>query len=196
MDNPDRHELHREQTDDLYRAIGKFAVKFEHLVFSMRLGIGFILSKHGLADQQLSNIMLAELTAQPMKNILASMIPQIMELSDTDKHILKSILKRVQFLIDKRNEIIHSTWFVGWARTTDTEFDTVHGYKLTREKSGIGAKSFRFRSEDFDKFSDDCDLVAHLVKTLWGAVVNGDKITDDFVISEDGEITSLWKRQV
>jgi len=66
MIEKERSKKYKAQTDDLYRAIGKFTVKFEHVVFSLRQGIIFILSHNGLQNQQLSNILLSDLTAYPM----------------------------------------------------------------------------------------------------------------------------------
>ncbi len=188
MDQEERDKLYKEQTDDLYRAIGEFTVKFEQIVHAMSLGITMMLSRNGLGNQQLSNIMLAELTAYPTKSIFESMLAEIIKLSNKDRQIVKGILKRVQSLIDTRNDIIHSTWFVGWANPEATSFDEVSGHKLTRGKHGAGVKGFKYQSSDFDRLSDECELVNELVMRLWGAALHGTSIEKNFTITKSGEI--------
>ena len=189
MDELEKAKIYKEQTDDIYRSIGKFSVKFEQIVHSMSLGITMMLSMNGLNNQQLAHIMLAELTAYPTKSIFGAMIAEIRELSDRDRQIVNGILKRVQDLIDRRNDIVHSTWFVGWASPENPVFDEVSGHKLTRGKSGAGVKGFKFKSKDVDELSDECDLVNELVMRLWGAALRGRSIGNNFIVSEKGEIS-------
>jgi|GEM_PF-1220606 len=189
MDDLEKARLYKEQTDDIYRSIGKFSVKFEQIVHSMSVGITMMLSMNGLKNQQLSHIMLAELTAYPTKSIFGSMIAEVGELSDKDKQILNGILKRIQTLIDSRNDIVHSTWFVGWASPKKPIFDEVSGHKLTRGKSGADVKGFKFKSKDFDELSHECELVNELVMRLWGVALYGNSIEKNFVVSVNGEIS-------
>jgi hypothetical protein len=151
-------------------------------------GIIMILSSNGLKNQLLANIMMSDLTAYPVKSIFGSMIAETTDLSSAEQKIVNMILKRVQALINKRNEIVHSTWFVGWAHPDAVTFDEAHGHKLARLKSGAGLKGFNFKSEDFDKISAECDLVNALVLRLWMAVIGGDSIAENFVVLESGEV--------
>ena len=196
MDEPERQALRKQQTDDIYRAIGRFSVKFEQLVQAMTFGIVFLLSKNGLKNQQLAHVMMADLTAYPIKSIFGSMIAESVVLNDRERRIVDLILKRVQGLIDKRNDIVHSTWSVGWAATDAVKFDTVGGYKLTRGRAGARAKSFTFKSGDFDKFSLECDDVKELVYRLWRTVLMGRSIVNDFVILDSGEVAVPSKDKI
>jgi len=188
MDSDERTKRHIEQTDDIYRAIGKFSVKFEQLVFYMRQGITFFLSQNGLKSQQLSHIVLADQTAYPMKTMFAAMIYELVNLSGEERRIVKEILKQVQTLIDRRNDIVHSTWFVGWASPSDTDFGDVSGHKLTKGRSGASVKGFDFTSTDFDQVSDECDSVSTLVNRLWVTVMSGSPIENNFYFDESGEL--------
>lgn len=188
MDSDKRTKLHTEQTDDIYRAIGKFSVKFEQLVFYMGQGITFFLSQSGLKNQQLSNIVLADQTAYPMKTMFGAMIYELVSLGDEERLIVREILKQVQALIDRRNDIVHSTWFVGWASPSDTDFGEVSGLKLTKGTSGAGVKGFSFTSTDFDQFSDECDSVSTLVNRLRIVVMSGRSIEANFYFDESGAL--------
>lgn len=189
MDSEERAKRYTEQTDDIYRAIGRFTVKFEQLVFFMRQGITSFLSQNGLKNQKLSNIILADQTAYPIKTIFGSMIPEIVNLNEQERRIVKAILKQVQDLIDERNNIIHSTWFVGWAHPDDTDFSNAPGHKLTKGKAGAGVKAFDYTSADFDKFSDKCDSASELIQRLWEVIHLNKRIENNFNISDSGNVT-------
>lgn len=188
MDELKRNALHKEETDDIYRSIGEFSVKFEQIVHSMTNGITVSLAKDGLKNQKLSNIILAELTAYPIKSIFASIIAETVDLSDKEKRIVNIILKRIQRLIDERNNIVHRTWFVGWASSVATKFDEVSGVKLMRGKTGGGSKVVSLKSEDFDNLSAECDSVNELVSRLCAVVAGGYAIGANFAISDSGEV--------
>ena len=180
---------YQEQTDDIYRSIGLFTVEFEHVILAMRQGITFFLHKGGLRNQQLSNNLLAKITAGPLKDIFEAMIPDVVSLSEPDQIIVNKILKRTQELIESRNNIIHSTWFVGWASSKDTEFTNASGQKLTRSKSGVVVKHFDWKSEDLDKLSKECYEVKILLHRLWICIHNDFKISNNFDINEAGEVS-------
>lgn len=188
MNSDERAKTYTEQTDDIYRAIGKFSVKFEQLVFFMCQGIRSILSQQGLRNQQLASIILADQTAYPIQSMFGSMIYEVTELNDTERLIVKEILKKVQVLIKKRNDIVHSTWFVGWASPSDTDFTEVSGQKLNKGTFGSKVKSLEFTSADFDQISDECDSVSTLIQRLWAVVILDKSIDANFYINDSGSV--------
>lgn len=186
MENEERNKLYNEQTDDIYRAIGKFNVRFEQLVFYMGEGISSFLSKNGLNNQQLSNIILADQTAYPIKTMFGAMIFEIVDLNDNERRIVKNILKQVQDLIDRRNDIVHCTWFVGWTSPSDNNFSDVTGRKLKRGNSGAEVKGFDLTRADFDQLSNDCDSVTTLVNRLWSVITSERRIDNNFYFNDCG----------
>jgi hypothetical protein len=154
--------------------------------------ISVLLARNGL-NMKFSEILTSDLTAYPLKGILESLIPEIVELNDADRRIVKLIMNRLQKLIEDRNNIIHSTWFVGWSSPEDTDFSEVFGLKTTKGKSGRIAKHFNYKSEDFDKLSIECDDLAKLINTLSVVVFAKDEISKNFQITETGEVTIVRK---
>ncbi len=132
--------------------------------------------------------MLAELTVQPLKSMFQAMIPELVELDNQDRQIVNAILKRTQNIIEKKNDVIHCTWFVGWASQEQTDFSDVHGYKHSRGKAGASVKSFEFTVSDFDALSEECDYIAKLINRLGCCVQGGFKISRNFEVTQEGEV--------
>lgn len=188
MDPAERKKIYEAQTGQLYEAIGKCVVNFEHVCFTMHEGITLLLCWDGLRTQRLARVLLADLTAYPLKSILQAMIAELAPLPPEEKVICDTIFSRVQKLIERRNDIIHSTWFVGWAHPEDTDFSTVDGHKWARGKKGAEFKPFMHTREDFDAFAIECDLVAALIRRLWGCFLGDHQLTKNFVVDGAGNI--------
>lgn len=154
------------QTAQLYEVIGKCAVKFELISFYLRQGITILLGEHGLKNQRLSQVLLADLTAYPLKSILQSLITEIATLPPRDKTICDKIFAKVQNLIEQRNAIVHGTWFVGWASTEDTDFSIASGHKWSRGKRGANLRQAQYECSDLNAFANECDIAAKLVNRL------------------------------
>ncbi len=191
MEPVDRQQKFEAQTAEVYQAIGKCSVKFEHVTFTMQQAITFLLHKGGLKNQRLANVILADLTANPLKSIFQAMIPESSELSQEESNICDKIFFRTQKLIERRNDIIHSTWFVGWANPDDTDFSEVTGAKRARGKQGAVFKSLKHTAADFEAFARECDEVAELLHRLLACLIYDFKIIKNFVVSADGSVSTL-----
>jgi hypothetical protein len=189
MDAAERKEKYETQVGEIYRAIGKYCVSFEHVTHAMQFGITFLLHKGGLANQRLAQIMLAELTAYPLKSILQAIIGELAASSPDNQKICDKIFSRVGKLIEQRNDIMHSTLFVGWAGEQDTDFSQAGGSKPSRGKSGAGTKSSTYTAQDFDNFAKECQLVAGLIHRLWTCVHGDYQIAKNFVLRENGDVS-------
>jgi hypothetical protein len=187
--NEENRNKHLQQTNEIYQEIGKFAVQFEMLTHAFQMGIQQILSKSGLANSNLTNIILADQTAYPLKSMLQAMLAEVGNFDDSDRVISNAIFKEAGELIEKRNDIIHSTWFVGWASETDTEFGTTDSVKYTKGKLGAGIKSFTFSASEFSQLVVECEIITKKINRLWSVVFTGRKVSNNFVVS--GKVVSL-----
>lgn len=190
MEPIERQKKYDEQTGELYQAIGKCSVKFEHVTFAMQQAIIFMLHKGGLNNQRLANVLLADLTAYPLKSIFQAMVPESSQLSTTEQAICDKIFARTQKLIERRNDIIHSTWFVGWASSSDTDFSEVTGTKQARGKRGADFKSFNHTVVEFEDFAQECDEVTNLLRRLSACVTSDFKIAKNFIIDANGNLST------
>lgn len=113
MNEIERNQKYLKQTHEIYAAIGRFVVQFEHVCLAMQSVIIWVLDRYGLHDQDFSNALLCGLTARPLYQTLASVLAKIQPTENIGKQIVDNIVKRLQKLVEQRNDIIHRAWFVG-----------------------------------------------------------------------------------
>ena len=191
-----KDELYRNQTNELYASIGKFLVNFELVCFYIRKAIIIILYDSGLKNQQLANIMLAGYTTEPLKSILHSLIGEAVQLNENEKKIIKNIFARIQKLIESRNNIVHSTWFIGWSNKTMIDFSEASGYKLHKDKGGVATKTFKYKKEDFKKLSKEAEILSKIVLRLHGCISGNFSIEKNFDFDKNSNvIESRWLRK-
>ena len=190
MDEETQHKFD-EQTEDLYAALGRFAVEFEHVCNYLRVIIMTILNKEGLKNEQVMQILLADLTAEPLRSLVVSLIPQTHKLSQTDKKIVSRILKNVQDLTKNRNDVLHGTWFIGWASVGETEFKNAPGLKFKKDKSGAATKSFNWTVGEFVELTEKATQLWGLLERLNGCIAFGFTIEKNFVFKDDGSLSGV-----
>ena len=184
----ERNKKYEIQTTALYAAFGRFAVNFELICFALRQGIHWMLHSGGLRIEKLADILLTDLTAKPLQSIYRSMSSEIQELSDNDRRVIKNIFKRIDDLIEKRNDIIHATWFIEWASPKDTDFNEARGIKTDRDKKGGKIKVFRFKIKDFNKLSQEAFILFKLISRLSICLTNNFKVENNFEFDENGNV--------
>jgi len=185
----DTKQKYEEQTEDLYAAIGRFAVEFEHVCYRMRVIIMTILAKEGLSNEQVMQILLSDQTAEPLRAVVASLISETATLSDTDRKIVNKILKEIQDLTKLRNDVIHGTWFIGWASFEDTEFKNAPGIKFKKDKAGVATKTFSWKESDFDELTERAKDLTNLLARLGGCIAGNFKLENNFLLAADGGLS-------
>lgn len=188
MDKQERERKFKEQKTALYSAFGRFAVNFELVCFALRQGIFWMLNSGGLRKERLADILLTDLTAKPLQNIYRSMASEIQELSNNDRRVIKNIFKRIDDLIEKRNDIIHATWFIEWASPKDTDFSEARGIKPDRDKKGGKIKLFRFKIKDFNELSKEAFVLLQLISNLSVCLTSNFKIEKNFEFNENKDV--------
>ena len=189
MNEEQRKKRRKKGIDDLYRAIGEFAVKFESVCLSIQTCIVLIFDRAGLRHQKITQILLAGLTADPLRTLFESLVAQTQTLNKKEHKILKNVLNRFQKLTEERNDILHSTWFIGRGNESTTDFSEAAGMKLHKNKSGAVVKSFRKKAEDFHKLSNEAEALAKIFQRLDVFFLYGYAIEKIFVVSNDGHVS-------
>ncbi|MGY2211745.1 hypothetical protein [Pseudomonas pergaminensis] len=180
MTEEQRMQKLKEQSKEIYAAYGEFAVKFEHVCHAVHTAMIFMLHGEGLRNQQVANVLLSGLTADPLRTIFAALVAETQELNPEDKNIISRVLKRFQKLTESRNDIIHGTWFVGYATVDATDFSRVSGLKHHRSKDGASAKSFDFSASDFQKLTQEAEALDEIFKALNGLFLMKGSIAEYF----------------
>lgn len=189
----ERSHLHKVQTEALYAGLGAFVAAFEMIVHCMRTRLMFTLTRTGL-DQQLITPAFAELTATPLLSVYQTTISTAIKKSlshdeqekKAGQEILINVCNRIRKMIERRNEIVHGTWFIGWASADQMDFGEADGFKPKNKKDGIKHEDISCTRADFDDLVDQCNQLADLVNRF--AVIDmGRSFTRNFTW-ENGKI--------
>ncbi|EOB2787408.1 hypothetical protein ACIL20_004237 [Vibrio vulnificus] len=156
--------------------------------------ITFIMHGQGLKNQNVANIILAGYTADPLRTLLESLTNEVTELSSNEKKIVKNIFTRIQKITSVRNDIVHSTWFIGYGNSTTTDFSETSGLKLHKNRNGADFKSFKYVAEDYSVFTDEADKLQSLVRRLNGCLIVGSKIENNFKFNDDKEVIAFSEK--
>lgn len=189
MNEVERKDRRKKDTNELYRAIGKFIVKFEHVCFNIQTGITYLLDRAGLRDQNVSQILLAGITAEPLRTLFESLVCQTQTLNAVERKILKNALSRFQVLTEQRNDIVHSMWFIGFGNECEIDFSEAAGTKLHKNKRGTAVKSFRKKADDFDVLTKEAEQLAKIFFQLHACFAADWSVEKNFVVSSDGYVS-------
>ncbi len=173
MNEKDRTVLHRVQTDELYAAIGRFAVKFEHVVHAMQMTVLQTLQVNGLSSQPLANAVTAGLTAEPMTRMFGAVVAEARrsDPGENERRIISNLLKRIRALTEQRNDVIHRTWFVGWASPDQSSFEETVSWKFKNTGDGATFSPRSSTAADFDELSKTADELTELVNRVTGCIL-------------------------
>ncbi|HJR99865.1 MAG TPA: hypothetical protein VJ780_02915 [Flavobacterium sp.] len=101
-----------EKSKSIYHDYGHFAIEFEQLTLSIKICIFALLGLQGLKDFKYLRVLLHDQTAYPLVNKLRSLLALHYE---NDPERFKSLDKLFVYtikIIEKRNDIIHGSFFV------------------------------------------------------------------------------------
>lgn len=182
IDKEARQEKFKSQSNELHSAIGEFIVEFEQVCQAICNNIIFILHKDGLRNQKLAHVILAGLTADPLRSMLQSLILEVRELDEYETKIIKNIFKRFKELSEKRNDIVHSTWYIGWASEDETDFSVAYGGKYYRSATSNERKNFEVTSQYFHELTKEAKKLQYLFIQLNGCLLADLSIKNNFIL--------------
>lgn len=106
-------EERQRQTDDAYRAIGRYVVTFSHLVRIMREQVERRLAPSVEEDPALPQIALAGAEAAALSKAFFGMCRRVGHLDENELRVEKVMRAAVIKAIEERNHIAHGDWYVG-----------------------------------------------------------------------------------
>ncbi len=178
------------QMKELYRGIGEFAVAFELVSHAERSCIVWLLASAGLRDQNIVQILLANRTAEPLRTLLQSLIGHMRPPNPDEEKIVKNILDRHKRLIERRNEVLHGTWFIGYGNEDTTDWSTAHGVKVGKNKGGVKTTPLNYSAAEFDVLTQEANELTKLINRLDGCFLHGRAVEKNFEISDDGGVST------
>lgn len=99
------------QIDDAYRAIGRYAVEFSQLVFSMRETMNRYLARPYIHSREIA-LVFGELPAQLIANAFFGMCAMVADFDDDETKVAKAFRNAVNRTIEERNYFFHGDWRV------------------------------------------------------------------------------------
>lgn len=188
MGSNNRQTKYELQTNELYAGLGEFVATFELIVQSMRTSLIFLYNRGDVHHQVIIQTALADKTAESMRSTFVSAFATFINQSEyeqeekeTSLRILNNLSDQIQNLSKTRNEIVHGTWFIGWASQDDTDFSVASGYKPINKKSGIEHRSISRTKEDFDNLIDENRKVSGLIDRFYVSVFHLGKASEQFI---------------
>lgn len=155
-----------------YRAIGEFVVLFEQACQNARTFIGADLPGNSHESEQKKTTVLQNLEAHQLAATLRALLGRTQRYDEPAKALIRDFFS----LIERRNFVVHSPWFVGWAvRGESTDSSSVVAFSPERQASKPDALDVR--KLDFDELEKDIEnakkLKAGLIQLLDRCFPNG-----------------------
>ena len=95
-------------------------------------------------------------------------------------------MSRIQNLTEKRNDILHRMWFIGWGASKEGDCSDASSMKFDRNKSGQNIKVCKFSEAEFDLAIKEAEELTRLTTRLGVCLAEGWKIKKNFEIDNDG----------
>jgi hypothetical protein len=194
MNQSEREAKRREQSEAPYAAIGRFVVKFEWVCQQMTGCIIFSLGSDGLRTQNLAWALLADLNAKPLFQSFRAVVAELRKNDASDMLILDNVSKRVDRLIEQRNDVIHRTWFIGAASEQDEDFSKVDSWKFKKTGTGAKYKPRKGSVDEFNTLSNEADELAEIIFRISACLGINKPFSKSFQVEEDGTVRLPKKR--
>ncbi len=190
MDEQERQACYKSETDDLYRAVGRFVVHFEHLCHAMSFAVLFAFDTNGLRTQKLGQAVLADLTADPLRKIFLAVYAELTK-DKEDHRILTALNARIQKLIEHRNNVVHRTWMIGWASSTDTDFSKAGSHKTINTMNGPQERPLDYEVADFEKLTAESETLKQFVFLALSCTLDKEPLKGCFTFDAAGNLKSV-----
>jgi hypothetical protein len=174
----------RLQRDPWYAALGCFVVQFEHMCHEMKLCI--LQAEGNFSPIQTQNLASAELDGLVAGRLLHRFKEAATKLRSDyseEMQILNNISERLRDLIEKRNDVIHRTWFVEYGIPGgEDEFSKAPSLKFKMTKSGPESKPLELEAGDFDDLQKEAKELSDIVFRIYGCLAIGRLFSKNFKV--------------
>ncbi len=180
MSQSERDKRLATQTMEQFAALGRFVQEFELAVLAVRLCLSQLLGDGSARKNRMLNGVLYHqaLTAAPLIDMLACVIFEMLEaegdqFSKEERADITSIVgevaKRLRTLCEIRNNLLHGTWFIGWASQGATDFPLTEGtvHRFTPSARGVKSRDKLPKSlNDLRSYIEDAKAVKQFMNGL------------------------------
>lgn len=180
MDEADAVAKRQAAVEDVFRAIGRYFVRFSELVYTMRFLMSFRLT-NGEENQELAELAFAGAQAQQIADSFFSMCRYDAEFDADEEEIAGTLKKAINVVITERNNFAHGDWWIDSAWVADPTVIQLIRMSPKRHK-GDFADLDHWSASGIDQLTDALqDLLGHAAE--FGAIALG---LPQMVIRTDG----------
>ncbi|MBN6740933.1 hypothetical protein JKG47_10370 [Acidithiobacillus sp. MC6.1] len=162
--------------------IGEYVYYFQSMCRSMESLILTILRWCGLNNDDIGRILIGNLGADKLRTVSIHMFKSFVILKDAENQIIDKGFSLIQKIIEERNKIVHSTWYIH----KDGYCEVGSSYKI----SGKGKELVsQYTKNKLDEEDEKCILARNLLNILQAVILfdKADLISESFEIFE-GEL--------
>jgi hypothetical protein len=148
-----KRALWLEQTSALYARLGRYLVDYGQFIFMLRRCL-FVRLVPGQAIKEEAALVVDELSDRALVRAVERLVRYVRSPDEREELIVRDVFARIRRAIERRDQIIHSTWYVGWGNEYTQRWDTAE-----REKRQGGSRGGKILNETFDDSKLRADLV-------------------------------------
>lgn len=175
----------------LYAALGRFIARFEHVNHAMNSVVTAILEDNGLRDYKLALAVLAGVSGEPLRKNLEAVLAYVVSPVASERDILTNVMGRIVTLIQRRNDIVHRTWFIGSTDAENPDYSRATSIKFRKNKDGAGPTFLDLSIAEFDALSAEADELTGLVRGIGNSIINGSPLASRCTVDPNGKVRSL-----
>jgi hypothetical protein len=146
------HEEMRTKHTELCTAIGAYIVSFENLMTAIRYAIHELLKREGLSNMRITDMLAADLTADPLFKKFDGLLSMILTEEYNDPIFKKRYTTTYNGIMEDivfRNRIAHTHWHIAFKFDHETKkASTQLSGNLLRYRKGKGAEN-HFENADY-----------------------------------------------
>lgn len=151
---------------ELYALLGEFTVEYELFCYFLRNTIRYLAGLVGNENEMIIRALTTEMNAMPLLKAYNSIAMNIRELTNDEKALLSKIYKQAKDLIERRNKLVHGTWFARPPMEGDETQAWASGLKDTHTKTGVDRRYFLLSVEEFRPFIDECKNLSGVISLI------------------------------
>ena len=152
-----------------YEILGRILVNFENVIEALRFGIFKQMLSLGLDSNEGErpiNILLAKLDAYQICEKFRSLHIEIFGKDHLSTYQINILSDCVGQLIEIRNLLLHSTWFIGYSEFSGSEEEVSRGFNDRYGKGGLIRKRIYFSREELTKLNDYMKMLLEFILEL------------------------------
>jgi hypothetical protein len=149
-----------------YTAIGAFTFEFEQLCLSIKNSIILLFEKNGLTKEIFVDILLYDSAAGSLRKYLAALIFECykkdFETASSEKIFNSLYFKKIQEVIELRNNIVHSAWILAFDSTDNLNNDITFPIRNKLTNKGIKRNEDEYLYQDLIKYWENLKVLSAL----------------------------------